>query len=644
MLPRMGTSRPLLVLALAASCGGAPPAAAPPPAPLPVALPPPVAAVDLSPVAPPANLVAVLRVMQPAKIPGTLVAWTGLPIPVSEVLDELLGDFVSGLADTAQPIDVAVVVETHRGHPRAVVATSVGVHSIEEAKSSLATAYDFSPLPNGAFKLSAKRDKTPCHSDDCEEMDVRVSRNCILSPAFGPAPARVVCGRSSVEPLWPYMVRGATRIEAQSDVHAELRADGVRAAFGEKTPFGFLARELRDAAAAKVLDELNVFGADVDKLVLDGKLEDTGASMTGTLSMRDVRSPLSRALVAHADSVGPPPAAFLKLPADVESAFYWTGIDASNVDFAKPLVNSLLEAEADASLGAADRKALVDAVDDSMGLLTRPAVWAEGSDVAAAQAAIDAAKMAKPGAAQAAAEAAALAKIGGWSVLGIETPVVAIASVMKEWSALLARPGFLASHKKASPDRPAPALKTGAVPKGLPAGSQHWELTRSVHDWARQPPQPPSPPGKGAAPPPKTPFVVNKLHVLLVPDGARTWIVWSMDDGFALDRAKALVGTPAATLATRPGLEALKAARSNAGGFLTMRGLALDSPIVAMERAPSRYLDRPDPLFGLASSSQGQTPIPIWFAASSGRAVTGAAAVPRAAVRDAMGLARALRF
>ena len=131
---------------------------------------------------------------------------------------------------------------------------------------------------------------------------------------------------------------------------------------------------------------------------------------------------------------------------------------------------------------------------------------------------------------------------------------------------------------------------------------------------------------------------VNTLHLYLVPDGGRTWMVWSLDDALAQGKAKGLAGAPAqgATLTSRGGIDELKAARANSGGFVTMRGLVLDGPLVLLGSSQQSYLERTDPLRGFGGSGQGATPVSMWLAATSQTTMTATAHVPRGVVRDAI--------
>lgn len=645
----MRTSRLLPLLTLLVACGGPPPQ--PPitnlgPLPSATTAPPVAAPVDLSTVSEPRNLLVLVHVAKPAKLAGTLASWAGLPLPVGELFDEGFGDAVSPVLDTSQPVDVAVALETRGRSPRPVLAFSAAVRSVDDVKGALSSTFAFTPLANGAFRIEPIKNVRRDRDDD--DGPVR-SRPCVLAPSFGGSAARIVCGNklASVDQMWPYLVRGATRVAATSDVHVELRADALRALFGDRTPFAMLMHEVSSEGplALGLLSDLNDFGSDVDKVIIDANVDDAAGNGTATLSLRETKSAFSRMAVAHADRVGAPPASFLRLPVDSDAAIFSGGVDAKDLDHAKQTIAEGVaqRLETRQGLPAADSKAVQDVLKSTIDLLASPLVFAKGVDGAAATTALAAAKAAKP-AAKTAAESAAFAALGGWDAMGVELPIAKVNAVAKDWIALLQKSGVAKILKSEAGDAPPLSMKAAPAPKGLPADSAHYTLTRGVVGWVTTPPPPPPTFGaKGQKPlpapkPPKPPVFVNTLHLYLVPDGGRTWMVWSLDDALAQGKAKGLAGAPAqgATLTSRGGIDELKAARANSGGFVTMRGLVLDGPLVLLGSSQQSYLERTDPLRGFGGSGQGATPVSMWLAATSQTTMTATAHVPRGVVRDAI--------
>lgn len=636
------TRRLAPVLGLLVGCGGAPP---PSPivglGPLPsvVAPPPPVPGLDLSPVVEPGNLVMLVHIARPAKLVGIAREWAGVALPVGQLVGESFGDGVGAVLDLSQPVDIGIAVDTRGKTERMGFAFAAGARSVDDVKSALGGQFGFSPMTNGAWRIEAMKTPRP---DDDDEGPARV-RSCVVAPAFGSAAARVVCAPKPgpVDQLWPYLVRGATRVTASSDVHVEVRADALRSLFGERTPFAVLMRAVspRDPLASGMLQDLNDFGADVDKVIVDVNVDDAAGHGTATLSLREARSPLSRLAVAHADRVGAPPAPFLRLPVDSDAAFFSAGADMQELDRTKrTFVESLAQRlETREGLSAAEGTAVKEVLKDTIDVLSAPLVFAQGVDGAAATAAVGATRGTKTAAGQAAAEAAAHAKLGGWDVLGVELPIAKVGGVTKQWAVLLAKPGVVKALRGQRQAQPL-GMKTAAVPKVLPAGSLHFVLSRGVVGWDPNALARPvlAPAGKGA--PSGLRVVVNTLHLYLVPDGGRTWMVWSLDDSLAVEKAKAFGGAPAqgATLASRMGIEELRGARASSGGFFTVRSLLLAGPLVLLGSSPHDALLPSDPLRGLGGSSQGATPVSLWVAATSGTTMTATAHVPRGVLRDAM--------
>lgn len=639
------------VLGLLVACGGAPPTPVVGLGPLPSAVaPPPTPGFDLSPVSAPANLMVLVHVGSPAKLAATLREWAGVAVPVGQLVDESFGDGVAPVIDLSQPVDIGVALDARGANGGMNVAFAAGVRSVDDVKSALGGQFVFSPIANGAWRIEAMKAPRP---EDEDERPARV-RSCVVAPAFGSAAARVVCAPKlwAVDQLWPYLVRGATRVRARSDVHLELRVEALRTIFGARTPFAPLTRgaSSRDPFAPAVLQELNDFGMDVDQVAVEVNMDDAAGQATATLSLREARSPLSRLAVAHADRLGPPPATFLRLPVDSDAAFFSSGADLHELDRTKQMLVDAIgnRLETRDGLSAADAAAVKDVLGHTVDVASAPLVFAKGVDGAVATAALGARLGTKTPAGQRFVDAAAHAKLGGWDVLGVERPIAQVGGVTKEWALLLARPGIAKALKAGEPQRPPLGMKAAAVPKGLPAGSLHFVLSCGVVAWDASAQAPPvlGQAGKGGLvrPAPPQPFVVNTLHLYLVPDGGRTWMVWSLDDSLAIDKAIVFARTPApsATLAARGGLEELRAARASSGGFFTVRGLVLDGPLVLLGSSPQDTLARSDPLRGLGGSSQGATPISAWLAAPSATTMTATVHVPRGVLRDAM--SSGLRF
>ena len=128
------------------------------------------------------------------------------------------------------------------------------------------------------------------------------------------------------------------------------------------------------------------------------------------------------------------------------------------------------------------------------------------------------------------------------------------------------------------------------------------------------------------------------MHTLVFADGARTWIVNGLDEATVVSKAKAILGGTD-SLGKRPDLEALRATPTNAGGFVSLRGLGSYLPFRYVTRTPSYVLDS-DPLFGMSTAQAGMVALPFWFNEEGPKpdapagALTANLRVPRAEVAD----------
>jgi hypothetical protein len=100
-----------------------------------------------------------------------------------------------------------------------------------------------------------------------------------------------------------------------------------------------------------------------------------------------------------------------------------------------------------------------------------------------------------------------------------------------------------------------------------------------------------------------------------------------------------LANAQTGTLATLAGLDALRAGRLNAGGFVTPRGVGMGLPLSWLLNGNPRYRASTDPLMGISSQSQYTTPLVFTYAESGGSgesAFTFGLRIPRPALADVM--------
>jgi hypothetical protein len=683
----------ILAGAVSTACGGSPPPEAPPPA-VPTSKPA-VAAMpaDTSEVPEPKTLLLFTRINKPSDALKMVGAWTSLPMPASDDAAELItGKPVGRAIDLDKPIDFALASDPRGRGVKPLYAISVAVKSADEAQSVLSEHFKVSAGGSGIIKLEEKKtrggpsEREPADDDDDGSGP---ERRCQLTPSAGDAKMRLICAGTdaALRELAPYLARTAPRRAYPADIHAEGRIDPLKPMVSSgKQMVPMMVRSLLGGGAGKnssaIADVVNAvvgdgidFALDLDRLSFDAKLEDKGASAVFTTSFKDTSSLTSRIVTSHPERADVPPAAFWHLPADSDATFFHRGVDASEINHPRDL---LLEAlghkfEID-GMPTADRKVVTDALTHYLAIVTSPAVYAKGVDVAGVQKALAAVKSkkelsdgplrkdaatkdAKP--AQTDAEVKAIEQLAGWALVGVEEPATKVQAVAKEWAATFARPGVAKWLKEGSAldGLPPPTLKLQPVAAklGLPKDTVQLELTvvHSLGDApSSAPPAPPVAPKAGAVPskptaaaaPKKILARPTKLHMYFVPDGTRTWIAFGLDEALVASKVLAALGTSpeAGTLAKREGLDELRTAKVNSGGFIDVRGFAAGTAFeYVLDNPPSTFRD---PFRGIAGSpQQGQTPIPFTFLSQSGtgpgRAMVVTAKVPRTAIQDIVLLA-----
>jgi hypothetical protein len=644
------------------ACGGQAPApqapalarsSAPAPAPPP----------DLSPVPDPPALVLSARIVRPGASLATVHAWSKLPMPQAEQVTELVtGEALGPLVDLDQPIDVAVALGGSSARAmQPMAAVSVALKDAEAARALLSEHFKLVPAENGVSLIQGLGRAPRKEKDDADDEDDNGGgeggeRVCELAPAFGAAPVRLICGwhpRALVE-LGPWLTRTATRSPTKSDLHVDLRMQPVRPIILEQKRFlgvllgGVLGarpgasgeREVASSIAGDVAD----FASDLDSAALDMTLGDAGANASLLLKLAGNASAAGRVVTAHPERTGPAPATFWQLPADADFAFFQRGTDEAEIARVRDLVIKAAGGVlGDQGFKEADRKAVLDAL--AKVASSAPMAYASGLDVAAARKALAAEKAAasRPESERAEARRVAAETLLGWRVLEVDEPATRATGILKELAAAWARPGVSAAYR-AKNDGPAPVLRAIPVAKGasLPAGSVHYAIEVHPFDGAEG--------GKARseekdkpkkAPGPTKPVAV---HLLVVPDGARTWIGVAGDEALAIAKLAAALkpagASPAqgdASLSSRAELAALKAGPVGSAGFFTLRGLAEMATLSAVLSGGSlggvtEGLDEAAQMPG-----QGLVAIPFSVTAQAGgppAATLAALQVPRGAIED----------
>jgi len=617
----------------AAACGGSPPPATSVPA-LPSAQPSaPAPAVDLSPVTTmPEAMVLTVHASHMSVTADVVGDWAGIPLDVHGPLSEMVGERIAKLVGEDGPADMAILLED-RGErePSVRFVVSLPVRNADAAQASLKADYGLLPIGNGAYEISragGRREGDP---------DFRV---CAFAPAIDGA--RIVCSRSASvrDAALPYMTRGLPLQKATSDIHVEARSAALhRIIQRNRNRFQTqgvhelrVTRELRPAfenAIGDVLDSL----LDADTATLDAMIDKSKGTAELKVKAKSSHGLITRMLTSHPEKAEAVPATFWRLPGDADLAIFGHGLDADQLASPRDQLVRVLDTALarEQALTPGDRKALVDAFAHTLDMLSAPMVYARGVDVAKAL------QTMAPSTGDAAKVRSAAEQAAGWDVLGVEAPPEKVSASFKEWASAFSRPGMGKWLKDQSSADVAPTWRVVATPAGLPAGSVHLALA-VAHDDANYGTS--ALMGQGQATKArKRPPITTTLHILVVPDQTRAWVVTSLDQATAVARAR-LVASPSAatgTLASRQGLDALKSARLNAGGFVTLRGLGMGAPLTWVLDSPRQRIAN-DPLLGTSAQSQGSTPLILGFAETSegGPGFTMSFDMPRAALADVL--------
>jgi hypothetical protein len=588
-----------------------------------VAAEPPPAPVDLSPVAEPAGVFVTARWKNPNATLSGIGSCAGVGADLvdtsaKKLLDSALGNAFRGGVDGKQiaaavaldaPIDLLVSIDAERrGAPGVLFAFSIGLNSLERAKSALTSAGPLEEVVPGLWRVGVK-----------EGGDL----TCVIGPAAGAAPARLICGQhdKDVAALAPYLARNVPlAAPAAQDVHAELHFAPVEARFGADLRRGLTLlpglarmqgigeprydRALVDGASA-LADEGTALLGDLDRISFDLGVDGTSClNARGALDMRSKNSWIAGLVAERGDKSGPPPPIFWRAPRDSASASYGRGTDVARYDGIFRVLRGLLEGKlAKEQIGSdADRKALAGLVTLPLGKDTNVVVASghlQGAPAPAAAGSVPKEQMAD----------AILNSYVGWYLLGFDEGPAALSKMMKDLVGVYGRKGLIDPLRKAlghDADK-LPTARLVAAPAQLGRGALDLELVFDL-------------PKKGETDAKKDAkkkggsFV---LHVLLMGDGQSTWLAVGANRDELVKRLVAVkTGAPdTGTLATRQGLEPLRAGKALSSGFLTLETLTrpignlLGSPAMTQQAAGKASLlaDITNTLNNLPH--KGETPI-----------------------------------
>ncbi|MBI4955284.1 MAG: hypothetical protein HY908_24890 [Myxococcales bacterium] len=520
------------------------------------------AAVPGAAVAAPGEVVLHARWARPNDTLAALASYTRLPDAfiaeaLREGVREMVKDALRKVVDVPAfaealsldaPIDAVVIADLDSPKPKARAAVSFGLASFERARS--AVRGELTEVAPGVWRMGSE--------------DTRGAR-CALAESGGTT-GKLVCAESykEVTKLAPYMARGLPSTASQpTDLHVELHLKGVIQRFGgtfEQMARGLpvLFEDLRIRqplfdnalmeAAVALGDEAASLLYDLEGLEADIGVDATrGLTAAVKLGLANKKSWLAQTLLDGADKQGPAPDVFAKLPRSSEGAFYgftgnpgrWTPL----FKVAQDLVKGALQ---EGRIGDdADRQAVA--------ALLRPVF---GGSVAYASAS---GHFAPPAAADLPTQIADA--FVGWELLGLDESSTALGAYLGEAVKVYNRPGLQAALKKeaGSDADQLPIVKTATPPAALGKGALAFEVTLPKVEGMPDP-------ASGTA---KTTSI--KAHLLLLPDGNRTWL------GVSLQRdalAKLMVDAKNGTDSLGPSaLGPFQGGRHAGGAFMTLKGI-----------------------------------------------------------------------
>jgi len=597
---------------------GAPAAPVAPPAATPLVSAAPIAkedAADLSPVAAPAELIALARFKKPQTAIETVAAWANFPYKLKDVLPSEMKSLEGVIAWDA-PLEAAVALDPQgEGKvPEPLAVVSLGLTSLEGALDfARSKGQSVRRLRAGVYRIG-----------DADQV------SCAAGVAVGSAPARLVCGHRAhdVDGLFNFATRGLSNVPLPNvDFQVELRLEPVKKKYqaelgSARLLAGFLLREVQidnprfDRALSDVayslIDEATAVVHDLDKVRLDGTLDSAKNLVNARFNLKFAgqKSWLVQASTETLSMVEPAPELFWQMPADSTQAAFGAGWKPGRL---KPigktlaeLVDGYLESQ---KMPAGFRNQASKSVELLFEQSTKQ-VRAQGelpdlpSDPLLA----------------------AGYRVFGWQVAALDGDAKGPIAFLDNLSGTLSSRDLARLLKARLNLDPAlwPKVSSHGVQlRGFKPGAKayRFDISRELLEkYAKgQFKLEPTPKGKTAA-------KSIPLSLIVAFDGDHTFIGASPDEKALLKRLESLKDPQAPVLRSREGLDALKGTPHAAGGFFTLNRFAGQFGALAGDDAQKLLSALPH---------HGDTPILFSYdLAASGPELGMSFALPRAAIED----------
>jgi hypothetical protein len=598
-----------------AACGGSAPP--PPQAPAPVVpetTPQPSVLVapapELASAAEPADVVAIARWRNPSASFSTIETWFGARVPLSDIEHELFRapDNASLLAtDASVDLLVALDPKASDANPQPFAAFSVGLRSLEDTKRLLDQRKRAKQIEPNVYRVEIGR-----HSQ----------LSCLIAPALGSAPARLVCGDRDrdVDALYPYLTRGLPLAAPPArDLHGEVRFAPIQRRFGRQLPvylsyvstylshlLGSGERKFDNALAdalSGLSNETTSLVNDLDLLSFDLALGTSDRTIDGELDLKlkSRNSWTAQRALAKASEAGPAPPIFWRLPLDSDSAFYWRGDDPKAYEAIRRAGSDLLDGVmARGKFPAVERKAATSLFERWFAQLPAGALASGHIDVPAPKPDADLVEQMRVNA----------ISVLGWHIRGSEESPERAMGWLRDLAALYNRPAIKQwIHDQTGLElKQLPTVRVAPfAAKGLDKGTMALEISVPIPPEmvSGRAPVPAADKTRAAAP--------IKIWVAVMPDGQRTWMGASADRAM-LEKQLAAVraGAPdSQTITARPGLESLKTERYLSAGYISIAAAASDS-VARLWGMTHGFGQHASPIEKLARiPNQGRTPILI---------------------------------